>query len=167
MVRVNCENGDQGCSWVGDFWGTFLRERPPGLIQHVLTVLVFWSCVPLRPRLPPSLRLFPWASILLHGPLDICLGLVLAAPHTTCAKTGRTADVFTAQGGTRRFPGLNGNFPRPVSDTKTLENKKTISTTETFPLCPPPLFFGKEKSLTEAGPVYRGRSDHRTLSPGP
>ena len=42
------------------------RERPPGLIQHVLTVLVFWSWVLLLPRLPPSsrsLRLFLCASI--------------------------------------------------------------------------------------------------------
>ena len=60
-----------------------LRERPPGLIQHVLTVLVFGSLVLLLPRRPPlsrSLRLFPWASILLHGPLDICLDLLPAAP---------------------------------------------------------------------------------------
>ena len=32
------------------------RQRPPGLIQHVLTVLVFWSWVLLLPRLPPSSR---------------------------------------------------------------------------------------------------------------
>ena len=41
------------------------RERPPGLIQHVLTVLVFRSCALLLPRLPPlsrSLKLFHWAS---------------------------------------------------------------------------------------------------------
>ena len=59
------------------------RARPPGLIQHVLTVLVFCSWVLLLPRLPPSsrsLRLFPWASILLHGPLGICLDLLPAAP---------------------------------------------------------------------------------------
>ena len=59
------------------------RARPPGLLQHVLTVLVFWSWVLIWPRLPPSsrsLRWFPWASILLHGPLDICLDLLPAAP---------------------------------------------------------------------------------------
>ena len=28
-----------------------LREIPPGLLQHVLTVLVFWSCVLLLPLL--------------------------------------------------------------------------------------------------------------------
>ena len=41
------------------------------------------SWVLLLPRPPPSsrsLRLFPCASILLHGPLDICLDLLLAAP---------------------------------------------------------------------------------------
>ena len=51
--------------------------------QHVLIVLVFWSWVLLLPRLPPSsrsLKLFPWASILLHGPLDICMDLLPAAP---------------------------------------------------------------------------------------
>ena len=63
--------------------GLCFRERPPGLIQHVLTVLVFGSWVLPPPRLPPlsrSLRLCPWASILLHGPLDICSDLLPAAP---------------------------------------------------------------------------------------
>ena len=85
-------------------WPT-IRERPPGLIQHVLAVLVFWSWVLLLPRFPPSsrsLRLFAWASILLHGPLDSCLDLLPRSSPTTGAKTGRTAHVFTAQGGTRR-----------------------------------------------------------------
>ena len=66
-----------------------IRERPPGLIQHVLTVLVFWSWVLLRPRLlpsPRSLKLFPWPSILLHGPLDICLDLLPAAPRPPMQK---------------------------------------------------------------------------------
>ena len=39
-----------------------IRERPPGLIQHVLTALIFWSWMLLLPQLPPSsrsLRLFP------------------------------------------------------------------------------------------------------------
>ena len=83
-----------------------IRERPPGLIQHVLTVLVFWSWVLLLPWLPPlsrSLRLFPWASILLHGPLDSCLDLLPTAPLPPVQKTGRTAHAFTAQGGTLRF----------------------------------------------------------------
>ena len=58
------------------------QGRPPGLIQYVLTVLVFWSWMLLLARLPPSsqsLALFPWASTLLHGPLDICLDMLPAA----------------------------------------------------------------------------------------
>ena len=69
--------------------GLSFKERPPGLIQHVLTVLVFSSCVLLLPRLPPSsriLRLFPWASSLLHGPLGICLDLLPAAPLSPVQK---------------------------------------------------------------------------------
>ena len=64
-------------------------ERPPGLIQHVLTVLVFWSWVLLRPRLSPSprsLKLFHWSSALPHGPLDICLDLLPAAPRPPMQK---------------------------------------------------------------------------------
>ena len=58
-------------------------EKSPLMILYVLTVLVFGSWVLLLPRLPPSsrsLRLFPWASILLHGPSEICLDLLPAAP---------------------------------------------------------------------------------------
>ena len=78
------------------------RERPSGLIQHVLTVLAFLSWVLLRPRPPPfsrSLRVCPWTGILLHGPLDNLLGLAARSSRT---KTGRTAQVFAAQGRTRR-----------------------------------------------------------------
>ena len=63
--------------------GRVNQRKTSGLIQHVLTVLVCWSWVLLLPRLPPSsrsLRFFPRASILLHGPLDICLDLLPAAP---------------------------------------------------------------------------------------
>ena len=31
--------------------GPLIRERPPGLIKHVLTVLVFWSQVLVVPHL--------------------------------------------------------------------------------------------------------------------
>ena len=58
-------------------------ELPPGLLQHVQTQVV------------------PWASILVYGPLDIAWICCPQLP-TTHAKTGRTAQVFTAQGGTRR-----------------------------------------------------------------
>ena len=70
--RLNCNPGLE-----------ISQGRTPWLIQHVLTVLVFLSWVLLLPRPPSSfwsLRLFPWASILLHGPLDICLDLLPAAP---------------------------------------------------------------------------------------
>ena len=69
--------------------GKTIGERPPGLLQHVLTVLVFWSWVLLLPRLPSwsrSLRLFPWDSILLLGSLGICLDLLPAAPRSPVQK---------------------------------------------------------------------------------
>ena len=59
------------------------QDRNTGLIQHVLTALVFWSWVLLRPQLSPSLRnlrWFSWNSCLLDSPLDICLDLLPAAP---------------------------------------------------------------------------------------
>ena len=78
------------------------RERPPGLINHVLTVLVFWSCALLLPRLPPSSRspkLLPWASILrpLRANFWICCPQL---PYRPC-KNGTHSTCFTAQGVTR------------------------------------------------------------------
>ena len=67
--------------------------------QHVLTVLVFWSWVLLLPRLPPlsrSLRLFPWASILLHWPLDICL------PYHPCKNRTHSMCFYSTEGTSRR-----------------------------------------------------------------
>ena len=78
-----------------------LREIPPGLLQHVLTVLVFWSWVLLLPRLPPwsrSLRLFPWASVLLYGPLDIDWICCPQLPHHPC-KNGTHSTCFYSTGG--------------------------------------------------------------------
>ena len=75
----------------GIFWTLFFRERPPGLIEFVLTVLVFWSWVLLVPRFPPSsrsLRLFSWASILLHGPVGRLFGCRARSSPTAGAKTG-------------------------------------------------------------------------------
>ena len=63
--------------------GKWFVGQALGLIQNVLTILVFWSCALPLPWLPPSsrsLRFFAWASILLHRPLDICLDLLPAAP---------------------------------------------------------------------------------------
>ena len=56
--------------------------RLPGLIQLVLTVLVFWSRMLLVPRLPTSFGSLtvPLNQRLLHGPLVICLDLLPTAP---------------------------------------------------------------------------------------
>ena len=81
------------------------REIPPGLLQHVLTVLVFWSWVLLLARLPPwsrSLGLFPGLVFCFTSPWTL-LGSAARSYPTTRAKTGRTAHVFTAQGGTSTF----------------------------------------------------------------
>ena len=84
-------------------WGRRFREIPPGLLQHVLTVLVFCSWVLLLPRLPPSsrsLKLLPWASILFQGLLDVCLDLLPATPLPPMQKRDAcTAHAFTAHGG--------------------------------------------------------------------
>ena len=80
-----------------------IRERPPGLIQHVLTVLVFLFWGLLLPRHPPSSRsliLCPWASILLHGPLDICLDLLSAAPPPPVQKRTYSTCFYSTGGHT-------------------------------------------------------------------
>ena len=63
------------------------------------------------------------------------------------------------------FSGFKEKLLRPVVDTKTLlkKNRKTISTTEIFPLWPP-FFFGKEKFCTGAGRCMLSFSQptHRT-----
>ena len=77
------------------------RESPPGLFQHVLTVLIFWSWVLLLPRLPcwsRSLKLFPCASILLYGPLDIAWICCPKLPHHPC-KNGTHSTCFYSTGG--------------------------------------------------------------------
>ena len=81
--------------------GRRIREIPPGLLQHVLSVLVFWSWVLLLPRLPPSsrsLRLFPWASILFYGPLDIAWICCPQLLHHPC-KNGTHSTCFYSTGG--------------------------------------------------------------------
>ena len=77
------------------------REIPPGLLQHVLTVLVFWSWFLLLPWLPPwsrSLRLSPWASILLYRPLEIAWMCCPQLPHHPC-KNGTHSTCFYSTGG--------------------------------------------------------------------
>ena len=87
----------------------FFREIPPGLLQHVLTVLVFWTWLLLLPRLPPSsrsLRLFPWASILLYGPLDITWICCPQLPHHP-SKSGTRSTCFYSTGGHTPSSGAN------------------------------------------------------------
>ena len=81
------------------------RGRPPGLLQHVLTVLPFWSCVLLLPRLPPwsrSLRLLPWASNLFYEPLAIAWIWCPQLPCHLC-KNGMAAPILWAPGKMRSF----------------------------------------------------------------
>ena len=80
---------------------TKIREVPPGLLQHVLIVLVFWSWVLPLPLLPPwsrAIRLFPCASILLFGPLDIAWICCPQLPHHPC-KNGTHSTCFYSTGG--------------------------------------------------------------------
>ena len=72
----------------------------------MLTVLVFWSCVLLLPRLPPSSsepQIVPLASVFASWALGHVPGSAARNSPTTRAKTGCTAQAFTAQGGTRRI----------------------------------------------------------------
>ena len=86
--------------------GGVVRKRPPGLIQHMLTVLVLGSWVLPLPQLPHSswsLRLFLWASILLHGPLDICLALLPAAPYHPCKNRMHSTCFYNKGGHTPKY----------------------------------------------------------------
>ena len=92
-----------------------IRERPPRLIQHMLTVLVFWSWVLLLPQLQPSsrsLRLFPWASILLRGPLDMCLD-PLPPALLPSMQNGTHSTCLYSTGG--HIPNLVARIARPIS----------------------------------------------------
>ena len=79
-----------------------IRERPPGLIQHVLTVLFFWSWVLASTFVSDFFR----ASILLRGFLGICLELPAApllpvqkrdAQHMFSQHRGTDADLQPLQ----------------------------------------------------------------------
>ena len=48
---MSAGNPDQKVYLDAVFPSPKIREIPPGLLQHVLTVLVFWSWVLLLPRL--------------------------------------------------------------------------------------------------------------------
>ena len=88
------------------FTARHLRERRPGLINHVLTLPVFRSSLAgdaPHPELHPGAsNCAPGLAFLLSWPFEQILGS--AAPNfpTTRAKTGRTAHVFAAQAGTHR-----------------------------------------------------------------
>ena len=117
-------------------------EKPPGLLQHVLTVLVFWSWSLLLPRLPPrsqGLRLFPWASSLLYGPLEIAWICCPQLPHHP-RKNGTHSTCFYSPGGrgtcrnnpacvrlwTGQAPPLHANHPwMPETPDASLESTKT------------------------------------------
>ena len=73
-------------------------KDPLGLIQHVLAVLVLWSGAGFHLRLGASDDSFP--SILLHGPLDICLDLLPAAYLPPMQKRD-AQHKFLQHGGTR------------------------------------------------------------------
>ena len=118
-------HGQQTCFHVNS------KERPPGSIQHVLTVLVFWSGVSvlLLPQLLHSswsLRLFPWASILLHGHLVtwtfawICCSQL---PYHPC-KNGTHSTCFYSTGG--HTPILTQKKKKPVLQLKWLVNSQSL-----------------------------------------
>ena len=72
------------------------RKRPPVLIEHVLTVPVFCCWCP-NPQLRPGASGCLPGLAFLHGPF--------CSPRSpaTRGKTGRSAQVFAAQGGTHRY----------------------------------------------------------------
>ena len=134
--------------------GRKLQGKTPGLIRHVLTVVVFLLWVLLLPRPPPSswsLRLCDWASILLHGPLDVCLDLLPAAPpppvqkrdaqHMFLQHRGARAEFSKFGGGGWADPGvLWKKAPRAM---RAMRGK----TLETVPFQP---YFGCTKSFLKA-----------------
>ena len=61
--------------------GVDFRERPPGLFQHVLTVLVFWFQVLLMPGSQASSRsLGVWTGTCFITPFEQTLGSAAPAP---------------------------------------------------------------------------------------
>ena len=80
------------------------QGKSPGLLQHVPTVLVFWSWVLLLPGFDLGLGASdcsPGLAFSSTGPWTL-LGSAARSSPTIRAKTGRTAHVFTARGGTRQ-----------------------------------------------------------------
>ena len=77
----------------------FVRERAPGLIQHVLTVLVFWSWVLLlQHRLPPSSWSLTQSSSALAfcfmGPWTFAWICCPQLPYHSCKNSGEYNILF-------------------------------------------------------------------------
>ena len=143
------------------------RERPPGLIDHVLTVLAFWSWVLLRPWLPPSswsLRWFPWASIVLHGWTFawICCQQLPCHPcknrtHTTSvySTTGHTLSKSVSERvstGVWCVPGFGAGFETALKPSKLQKEGENLGKGHLYLLrqtlvCTKPWFKGDQKVL--------------------
>ena len=92
------------------------QEGTSGLLQHVLTVLVFWSWALLVPRLPPSsrsLRLFLCSSILPRAALEICLDMQPATPLPPVQKRDAQHKFLQHRGAHAERNAWNSSILRP------------------------------------------------------
>ena len=97
--------------WVAKQPGCCSQRKPPGLIKHVLTVLVFWSQVLVPPHLPNIIQepqIVRLNKQLLSWPFEQILGSATPSFPTTRAKKGCRAQVFAPQGGKHRYRSLSG-----------------------------------------------------------
>ena len=111
------------------------RERPPGLIQHVLTVLVFCSCPGFHLRLGAS-RFFPRARILLLGPLA-----EKKQAYTTTTERKSFGELFWPH---RKTFQAGGGYTKPYKNQENHIHHRNLSSVD-------PIFFCKEKFCTGAG----------------
>ena len=110
------ENETCGGFLVANFQSVFpgkIQGKTPWVDSACADCPGFWVLAPwvlLLPRLPPSSRslgLFPGLAFCFMGPWTFAWICCPQFPYYPCKKTGRTAHVFTAQGGTRRKIALN------------------------------------------------------------
>ena len=102
---LQAAQGNSRCYFLYGFRRThvfflILQGRTPGLIQHMLTVLVFWSWVLLQPRLPTSSRslgLFPALAFCFMGPWT-CLDLLPTAPLPPVQKHDAQHKFYSTRG---------------------------------------------------------------------